>query len=954
MVRTKTRKRLRSISGVLAWIGVGLPILGTCALLWGSAGLLTGAYLSFSADLPKIPDLKAYHPKTVSTFYAEDSTVIGVFYREKRFPVPLESLPAHVVNSFLAAEDARFFSHGGVDWVGVLRAMVRNIQTGNFAQGGSTITQQVTRSLLLSKEKKISRKIREALLAHRIEKALTKGEILGLYLNEIYLGKGAYGVEAAARTYFGKTSRELTLAEAALLAGFVSNPSRYSPARGMDAPLRRKEFVLGSMLRHGLISEEEYQTASAEAPKFLEHSPGSYEKVPYFTEAVRQYVISKYGEVRLYNEGLQVWTTCDLSVQAKASEALLSGVKAWEKRQHRPAGLVRRLKPSEARAFLQDPQAPVYVVGEAVQALVTGIETPKKTKGKKKDKEDNYQEVTLGLPGGLSLKKRLQTAIPYKPNDVVQFRVTKVGAEGPSLEHDTVPPVQGAVVTVENTTGYVRAMVGGLDFERSNFNRALQALRQPGSAFKPFVFAAALEWGRFSPGTVVVDEPIAVLMDQRGRVWMPTNADRAFLGPITFRQALSYSRNITAVKVFMDVGMDSAIRMAQAMGIHSPLRRRISLSLGASEVNLLELTSAYAVFPNMGVKVPPVLVKKVVDRFGNVLEDYTADRLAIAQGMVPEGASPEQLYQAASGGEASETDRQPLDLVQEVNASPQEGLSPNASFESGRLGQLPANQMRGPGRFQQVLSPQTAYLMVSILRDACVSGTAAAVGRLGRSDLAGKTGTTDDCTDAWFVGFNPEYTTGVWLGHDTKTSLGRGEYGGKAALPVWMHLMKELLRNRPATGYTPPPGIVFRYAPVWGQSEKLELLIDAGPDFETHFPTKRMSSVDMPVVPASAPVNLSTWETTDFNFTPFLPNWPHPGMIRVLSPDGRTVGYAEGSPDRKRKGARGSGLRGLQLQAPEATGSQDPFRDLVLPGATVLPKGLSGPVVPADEEGRNK
>ena len=953
MVRGKTNKRYLSIGGILSYVGIGVPLLLGCALLWWTIGLSIGAYLAFSADLPKIPDLKAYHPRTVSTFFAEDGTVIGVFYREKRFPVSLDCLPPHVINAFVAAEDARFFSHPGVDWLGVLRAVRKNLEAGNFAQGGSTITQQVTRSLLLSKEKKISRKIREALLAHRIEKALTKREILQIYLNEIYLGKGAYGIEAAARTYFGKAARELTAAESALLAGFVSNPSRYSAVLDTDAPVKRKEFVLQSMLRNGFISEEEYQTASQELPKFVEQAYPAYEKVPYFTEAVRQYIIAKYGEDRLYNDGLQVLTTCGLSLQAKASEALLHGVKDWEKRQRRPAGLVRRLKPSEVQAFISEQRTTPYVTGETVHAMVSGIETSKRTKGKKKNHEATFQEVTVTLPGGLCFTKRLQSAIPYKINDVVQLRVAEVASDGPSFDHDSLPPIQGAVVTVENATGYVRAMVGGLDFDKSNFNRALQALRQPGSAFKPFIFAAALEWGRYSPGTIVVDEPIAVLLDKRRRLWTPTNADRSFLGPITLRQALSHSRNVTAVKVFMDVGMDSTIRMARAMGITSPLRKRVALSLGASEVNLLDLTSAYTVFPNMGVRAPPVLVKKVLDRFGNVLEDNSLDQLTAGPVRASSAAGRREADQPLGAPEFLETGGQPADLVPEENDSEEEGLSSQASPETGAKEHVPAFQGTAGERFQQVLSPQTAYLMVSILRDACVSGTAAAVARLGRSDLAGKTGTTDDCTDAWFVGFNPEYTTGVWLGYDTKTSLGRSEYGGKAALPVWTGLMKELLRNRPVTGYTPPPGIVFRYAPVWEQSAKLEMLIDAGPDFGPDFPTKPMSSVDTSVVPAFAPAAFSTGDAAEFPVPAFMPDWSHHGMLRVLSPDGRTIGYAPRGQARPRTTVRTKGVPTRMDPSPDATGDQDPFKDFVIPAAASSQRS-SEQAAPADKEGRNK
>ena len=372
----------------LSWITAGFPILLLIAVLCGVFGAGLGTYLVFSAELPKIPDLRGYRPKTVSTFYAEDGTVIGLFYKEKRFPVKLDSLPPRVTNAFLAAEDARFFSHPGVDLSGVLRALLKNIKSGNFAQGGSTITQQVTRNIILSKEKKLSRKIREAILAFRVEKTFSKEEILELYLNEIYLGKGAYGVEAAGRIYFGKSASELTVAEAGMLAGFVANPSKYSPARNIEICFKRREFVLNSMLRTGFITEDQWKKSTKEEPNFRDNLPTPYQRVPYFTEAVRQYVVAKYGANKLYNEGLRVWTTCDISLQDKAQDALLKGAFSWEKRQGRPSGLVRRLKPAEAREFLKSPTKASYNAGDLVQALVVANNTNEKLKGKQKEKKD--------------------------------------------------------------------------------------------------------------------------------------------------------------------------------------------------------------------------------------------------------------------------------------------------------------------------------------------------------------------------------------------------------------------------------------------------------------------------------------------------------------------------------------------------------------------------------------
>ncbi len=900
--------------GLIAWLGAGMPILLMCALGSGALGTLIGGYLSFSEGLPKIPDLRRYRPKTVSTFYAEDGTVIGIFYREKRFPVSLDSLPPHVVNAFLAAEDARFFSHTGVDPIGIVRAAIKNLMKRSFAQGGSTITQQVTRNFLLSKEKKLPRKIRELILAFRLEKTLTKREILQLYLNEIYLGMGAYGVEAAARNYFGKTSRDLTIAEAALIAGLVANPSKYAPHKNLDTALSRRSFVLEGMLRNNFISREQYQKALAEKPCFRENLPNTYQRAPYFAEAVRQYVTARYGEDRLYNDGLKVWTTCDLSLQKKASKALVNGIRSWEERHRRPVGLVRRLKSSETRAMLAGPPPESYEVGDVVEVVVLENKTPKKRKRKKRKKEKDLgpQVCSLALRGGARFSMPLAGKTRYGKNDLLHFKVTKIDGSLLSLEPVTLPPVQGAVVCVQNRTGYVRALVGGTEFERSRFNRALQARRQPGSAFKPFLYTAALEWGHYGPQTLVVDEPIAVEVNPTEPEWMPANSDGQFQGPITVRQALAYSRNIAAVKVIMDVGIDAVIRMAGNMGIQSPLGKHLSLCLGASEVTPLELTAAYTVFPNMGIKIQPVLVKKVVDRFGNVLEDNTMEPLDIAGTVAHEAqTAPLPRSYAAHHVAANRQDWSsipPQAPRREVNP-PASGQSPSAGMESVLSGSFPSEAVTRRAPVRRVLSPQSAYLMTSMLSEVCTSGTAAKASRLGRRDLAGKTGTTDDCTDAWFVGFNPRYTTGVWVGYDTKKSLGRKEYGNVAALPVWMDFMKDALGGAPSQGYPVPQGIVF-----WGlnmpiASARPDDLIQAAPDIPPGSDAKPVCPVDNGMVPAQNQVDPfgnqefpSPVQTVPVNAFPMPAAFDstfYGTPIRVLSPTGESLGIAYPSVDEK-------------------------------------------------------
>ncbi|MFH0821915.1 MAG: transglycosylase domain-containing protein [Pseudomonadota bacterium] len=853
------------MGGLIPWLLVGAPLLIACGLISAGAGGLLAVYFHFSKDLPKIPDLRAYRPKTVSTFYAEDGSVIGLYYKEKRFPASLKSLPPHVINAFLAAEDARFFSHTGLDWPGIIRAALKNLQASDYAQGASTITQQVTRNFILTREKKLSRKIREALLAIRLEKTLSKEEILELYLNEIYLGSGAYGIEAAAMTYFGKNAAELAISEAALLAGLPASPSKYSPNKNLDAALGRRAFVLRSMLRNNFITQEQFDQASQESPKFRDNLPSPHERAPHFTEEVRRYIVEKYGEDQLYNEGLQVWTTCDPALQKKASEALQKGALAWEKRQGRSRGLVERLKPKEARAFLGKPLDESLQPGDAIKAVVMENHSPKKRK--KNDPDALMHDCTLRMPGDLQFRMVLESEVPYRTYDLLEFDVVRIEERVPVLRQRRSPPIQGALVCIENRTGYVKALVGGMDEQQSGFNRAVQALRQPGSAFKPFVYAAALEWGLYSPYSIIVDEPIAVVVNAKEQEWVPGNSDRRFLGPITLRRGLSMSRNVTTIKLLMDVGIEDTVKMARRMGIESPLRKNLSLCLGSSEVTPLELTSAYAVFPNLGTRVRPVLVKKVVDRFGRVLEDNTTRPIAVTDETLNEESATrwlkDRLEQRDQHPDA-EVDAETSDSGdQEELRRPSDGHRDPSRDDDEDMGLVLKTVLAPPLAFrplkvwrraepERVLSPQTAYFMIDMLHDACVSGTASEASKLKRKDIAGKTGTTDDATDAWFVGFNPQYTTGVWMGYDAKVSLGSKEYGNRAALPVWMDFTAHILRKEPVGGWPVPPGIVF-WDNERAQKGNLADLLQAVPDLEGQIAAKHLCPTDSPVTHASAP-----------------------------------------------------------------------------------------------------
>lgn len=790
----------------ILWLVVGIPILASCGLVFGIVGILGGSVSYFSIDLPQVPDLLKYRPKAASLFYAEDGTVIGMFCKEKRFPIKIDEIPVHVIYAFIAAEDARFFLHHGVDVFGIFRAFLKNAQAGDFNQGGSTITQQVTRNLLLNRKKKVSRKIREVLLAFRIEESLRKEQILDIYLNEIYLGKGAYGIEAAARTYFGKRASELTLGEGAFLAALVSNPSRLSQPSELTTARSRRDAVLERMVRHRFIDSIDYRIAVAQEPVFRESLPNTYAIAPYFTETVRQYILQKYGEEKLYTEGLHVWTTCDLKLQEYASGALMRGLRAWESRHKRSPGLVKQLSSSESAVFLKKNSSAALKKGDFVHATITKVHSQTKHA-----KSSGSQEYTVTLPGNIQVRAQLPSEYKYQVRDLLEFQIVNTRSKDRlELKHIDAPAVQGALVCVENNTGYVRALIGGTDFGRSPFNRAVQARRQPGSAFKPFVYAAALETGRYSPYSYVDDGPVSVWLSDSSEWWSPANSGGGFHGPMILRTALASSRNAVAVKLLLDVGYEPVTELAARMGIGTPLVMSPSLALGASEVTLFDLTGAYSVFPNGGLKIQPVLVKKVTDRYGNVLEDNTLDPVDLSR------------------------------VVADYGSSDPSKQSPGPEEREAALHRLGRDEIRFTKRYMpsiqrrpdpvRVLTPQTSYLMVSMMHETCTRGTASAVTKLKRKDLCGKTGTTDGAADAWFVGFNSKYSTGVWVGMDTKVSLGSNEYGARAALPIWMDFMKNTLSQEPQNPYPVPEGIVFRERFYAGHEIAPVELLEAGPD----------------------------------------------------------------------------------------------------------------------------
>lgn len=693
-------------------------------------------YLHISEDLPKINSLRDYRPPVVTSVYADNGEKIAEFYEQRRIVVPLSRMSPTLINAFIAVEDSRFFDHEGVDLMSIVRAFFKNMEAGTIVQGGSTITQQVTKSFLLTPEKTYRRKLREALLAYRIEKAFTKEEILFLYLNQIYLGHGAYGVEAAAQNYFGRSARALNLAQCAMLAGLPQAPSRYSPYHYPKRARRRQHYVLERMVEEGYITPNEAETAYQRELAIQPRRNWYLEKVPFFTEHIRQYIEGRYGRNALYRQGLKIYTTVNVTAQEMARKELDRGLRKLDKRQNSYRGPLAHLSaeaiPAELKklqaAIAADPLAPGQIrQGVVVQVL----------------RKANQVQVRLGdargyIPFSDMVWTRKYPGTLLEPGDRIAVKLEKFypKKEKWKLSLEQTPEVQGALLCLETGTGRVKAMVGGRDFSESQFNRATQSRRQPGSAFKPIVYAAAIDKG-YTPVTVVHDIPF-VYRGGSGELWRPHNYDHKFYGPMFLRKALTKSRNLPTVRIAEDIGVKYLIEYARKLGITSHLAPYLPLALGSSGVSLLELVRAYSVFANDGYLIQPVFITRILDRDG-----------------------------------------------QEIQPMPVEKT--------------------------RAVEPATAYIMTSMLESVVQKGTGYRVRALNRP-VAGKTGTTNEYRDAWFVGYTPRYITGTWVGFDDQTrSLGRAETGSRAASPIWLGFMEELLADLPVEDFKPPEDVVFRY-----------------------------------------------------------------------------------------------------------------------------------------------
>lgn len=700
---------------------VGRVVLALLFLVAALVGATIGLLFVYSTDLPQVEQLEHFRPSSTTELYDDQGRIIGSFALQRRVVASYNDYPPVLRDALISIEDKDFYRHWGVNVWRIAGAAYRDIESGGKVQGASTLTMQLARNLFLSPDRSFHRKIQEALLAVQIERRFTKAQIFTLYANQIYLGHGAYGFEAASEYYFSKPARQLRLEEAALLAGLPKSPSYYSPINHPDHALKRRNLVINSMLEDGKMTTQRADEARNKPLELkLQHDPGSL--APNFVEEIRRYLEAKYGSGQVHQGGLRVYTALDMDLQRAANRAVLDGLATYERRHGWKGHLENMLRSNAALATYQhpdwedEPEPSSYI-----HALVTSV-----APGSAQIRFGRY--IASLAQSDVAWTGRKIAAI-LKSGDIVYVKIVSLGARGRSrvsLEQDS--GAQGALIAIDNASGEIKAMVGGRDFNLSKFNRATQALRQVGSSFKPYVYTAAIDQGA-NPDDTVLDVPVT--FQTPSGPYIPHNYDEKFEGVITLRRALAQSRNIPALKLADGLGIKSVIDYAHRFGITSNIPPYLPVALGAAEITLLEQTSAFSVFPNDGVRITPRYITKVTDYEGRVLEEDFPD-------------------------------------------------------------------------VKDVIGSRTARIVTAMLREVVLHGTAVAA-RSMQIPIAGKTGTTNDFTDAWFIGFSPSITCGVWMGYDEKRTLGAKETGAHAALPIWMDFMRTAMAGKEPGEFQPPP-----------------------------------------------------------------------------------------------------------------------------------------------------
>jgi penicillin-binding protein 1A len=700
---------------------VGRVLFGLLVLISVLVGTTVGLLLVYTTDLPQVDALEAYRPSSITELYDDHQRVIGSFALQRRVVASYDDFPPVLRDAIVSIEDKDFYRHSGINFWRIMGAAYRDIASGGKVQGASTLTMQLARNLFLSPDRRWQRKVQEAMLAIQIERRFTKAQIFTLYANQISLGHGTFGFEAASEFYFSKPARNLTLEEAALLAGLPKGPTVYSPINHPDRAQKRRNLVINAMLEDGKITAAQAADArSAPLVLHLAHDPNSL--APYFVEETRRYLEGKYGADQVHEGGLKVNTTLDVDLQRAANQAVLDGLAAYERRHGWKGHLENAVfnGVSLDKYFHPDwddePEVNGYIHA-LVTSAGTGIATVK------------FGRYTAALGQADVAWTRQKVAAILKTGDICYVKILSLGTNGAarvSLEQDS--GAQGSLLAIDNATGGIKAMVGGRDFNDSKFDRATQAMRQVGSSFKPYVYTTVIDQGA-SPDDTILDEPVS--FETPSGPYSPHNYDENFEGIITLRRALAQSRNIPALKLANKVGIRIVIDYAERFGVTAKLPPYLPVALGAAEITLMEQTSAYSVFPNDGVRVLPRYITRVTDYEGRVLEED-----------FPE--------------------------------------------------------------VKDVISERTARIMTSMLREVVLHGTGIAAAKL-PFPVAGKTGTTNDFTDAWFMGFSPSMTCGVWVGYDEKKSLGAKETGAHAALPIWMNFMTVAMAGKDPGDFQPSP-----------------------------------------------------------------------------------------------------------------------------------------------------
>jgi len=739
-----------------------------------AAGLLW----HYSKSLPEYSQLQDYEPAVMTRVHASDGALLAEYARERRLYIPIQAVPKLVINAFIAAEDKNFYEHGGVDFSGIARAAVLYIQqygSGRRPQGASTITQQVAKNFLLTNEVSFSRKIKEALLSMKIERAFSKEKILELYLNEIYLGMGAYGVAAASLLYFDKSVHELSTAEVAYLAALPKAPNNYHPFRQRERALERRNYVIERMLDDRYITAQEAEKARKEPLKVTQRPTGAHIfAAEYFAEEVRRYINDNYTEKKLYEGGLSVRTTLDPKMQVLARKVLVDGFVHFDEQQgyRGPVGKLDMtvdwgVKLAEVKAMSDVAPWRLAVVLEATDATARIGFQPAREPGGGVSKAREIGTVSLeGMKWAKPLNGPMRGKVPSKVSQVLEpgdvIYVEPMPGKEDQFRLRQVPEVSGALVAMDPQTGRVVAMVGGFSYDQSQFNRATQALRQPGSSFKPLVYAAALDNG-YTPSTVVLDAPLEIDTGSGG-IWAPENYTKKFYGPSTLRFGIEQSRNVMTVRLAQDVGMPLIGEYAKRFGIYDNLPPYLSFALGAGETTLLRMVGAYAMFDNGGRKIQPTLIDRIQDRYGHTIYKHDS--------------------RECRGCDAEKWANQSEPVLVDKR--------------------------------ERVLDPMTAYQITSMMEGVVQRGTATVVKEVGKP-IAGKTGTTNDEKDAWFIGFSPDLVVGVYLGYDKPRHLGKGATGGVLAAPIVRDFMKVALADKPAVPFRVPAGIkLIRIDPKTG------------------------------------------------------------------------------------------------------------------------------------------